>query len=63
MGAAALRGWVKTADRLPTEADSSDYSKVLVTNDVEVQIIPWFRVKSREWKYWHPIAELPEVEP
>ena len=68
MGAAALRGWVKTADRLPEEPDDSPfivymegwfenpYDAVRVWTAGEIRYIP------EEVIAYMPLPPLPEVE-
>jgi hypothetical protein len=61
----ALRGWVKTADRLPTEADAGPQGKIVAMyRDGEEIIYPWERVvdHSTYFTYWLPLPKLPEVE-
>lgn len=68
MAIAVLRGWVKTADRLPTEADS--WHGFVVTGSgkenvfgEEVSIEHIGTVPEDEhWPYWMPIPPLPEVD-
>ena len=69
MGAESLRGpWVKTADRLPTEADAG-YNEEVITfyRDGETESVScdyWaFVAKHPEYSpYWMPIPLLPGVE-
>jgi hypothetical protein len=68
MAAAALRGWVKTADRLPTEPDDTPfivymegwfenpYDAVRVWTAEEIRYIP------EEVIAYMPLLPLPEVE-
>ena len=70
MGAAALRGWVKTADRLPTKDDADLYGLVLwMSWDREYNqcTAPYLGLYDSIIKseYWHHISKelkLPEVE-
>ena len=64
MGAAALRGWVKTADRLPTEADGYviGLQKSYLTDDL-VPFATWCTALTEYPSiYWMPLLPLPEVE-
>ena len=71
MGAAALRGWVRTADRLPAEADEGGYGVVVAYNkamesDDEMGLAACVRAwVVREgpqwWTYWLPLPPLPET--
>ena len=68
---AALRqGWVRTADRVPTKADSnSDWDVIAVydcpeENEQYVGTKYWKRVAEspEDYPYWMPLPKLPEVE-
>ena len=75
MAIAALRenaaGWVKTADRVPTEADEGGYGVVVAYNkamesDDEMGLAACVRAwVVREgpqwWTYWLPLPPLPET--
>lgn len=70
---AALRGpqWVKTSERLPTEADGRN-CQVLTATPITafkegwvVYELPWVEAVAngqREYTYWMPMPKLPEVE-
>ena len=68
MGAEALRSrWVKTSDRLPTEADAG-YDDEIITlyQDGETKMLGfdyWKYVAKHpeQYLYWMPIPPLPEV--
>jgi N-acetyl-beta-hexosaminidase len=64
----ALRGWVKTADRLPTEADAG-YNEEVVTlyrdRDTELAGCDYWKYVAKNpecFPYWMPLPKLPEVE-
>ena len=65
---AALRGWVRTADRLPTEADAGVDEEILtIYDDGEKRLMGmdyWaFVAKVPErFPYWLPVPKLPEVD-
>ena len=67
MGAEALRGpWVKTSDRLPTEADADSNGDILVYDPIDEKMFS-FGYKSVEkfpasYLWWMPSPPLPEVE-
>ena len=66
----ALRGpeWVRTADRLPTEADADDEGKVtaLITGSVTGKLLSlslyYKSVTANSADYFLPLPKLPEVE-
>jgi hypothetical protein len=66
MGSAALRGWVKTADRLPTEkdADGSGHIVTLWMYDgrLRASVTLWDIVSScsDRYIYWMPLPPLPD---
>ena len=67
MGAAALRGWVKTADRLPTREDANKDMRVLakVAKDGTVKEVRFEELSWIEWGgayYFSHWMKLPEVE-
>lgn len=68
MAADSLRGWVKTADRLPTEADAGvDEEIVTIYDDGETRVMGtdyWAYVAKvpERFPYWLPVPKLPEVE-
>jgi hypothetical protein len=60
--------WVRTADRLPTEADAG-YNEEVVTfyRDTETEMVGcdyWKHVAKypENFPYWMPLPKLPEVE-
>ena len=65
---AALRGWVKTADRLPTEADAGVDEEILtIYDDGETRVMGtdyWAYVAKvpERFPYWLSVPKLPEVE-
>jgi hypothetical protein len=67
MGATALRGWVKTADRLPTEADANKNLCVLamVARDRQIRVARYKELYAKEFDgayYFSHWMTLPEVE-
>ena len=69
MGADALRsGWVRTADRVPTEADAGVDEEILtIYDDGETRVMGadyWAYVAKvpERFPYWLPVPKLPEVE-
>ena len=66
---AALRSpWVKTSDRLPTEADAGvDEEIVTIYDDGDTRMMgvdywKWVALVPGRFPYWLPIPKLPEVE-
>ena len=61
-------GWVKTSDRLPTEADAGDDEEILtIYDDGEKRLMGmdyWAYVAKvpERFPYWLPVPKLPEVE-
>ena len=68
MGAEALRSpWVKTSDRLPTEADADNtmcwvLATTISSNLPMPEAIAYIRANPDRYPYWMPIQPLPEVE-
>ena len=70
MAAAALRGlgWVRTANRLPTEADAGVDEKILtIYDDGETRVMgtdywAYVAMVPEVFPYWLPVPKLPEVE-
>ena len=68
MGAEALRSrWVKTLDRLPTEADADNtmcwvLATTISSNLPMPEAISYIRANPDNYPYWMPIPPLPEVE-
>jgi hypothetical protein len=68
MAADSLRGWVKTADRLPTEADAGYGNDVVAIyrkgKTESLGCNSWVFVASypQFFPYWLPLPKLPEVE-
>jgi len=67
MGAAALRGWVRTADRLPTEADANKNLCVLsmVARDRQIRVARYEELYAKEFGgayYFSHWMKLPEVD-
>ena len=70
MAAAALREpeWVRTADRLPTEADAGVDEKILtIYDDGETRVMgadywAYVAMVPGRFPYWLPVPKLPEVE-
>lgn len=66
--AAICSPWVKTADRLPTEADAGvDEEIVTIYDDGETRVMGtdyWKYVAKvpERFPYWLPVPKLPEVE-
>ena len=64
----ALKGpWVKTADRLPTEADADNTMcwvlATTISSDLPMpEAIAYIRANPDNYPYWMPIPPLPEVE-
>ena len=63
----ALRNpWVKTADRLPTEADAGFYGQVMTCYHDEWDcfhlLTKWDEVPVGYYWYWHGLPMSPEVE-
>ena len=66
----ALRqpGWVRTADRVPTEADAGVDEEILtIYDDGETRVMGadyWAYVAKvpERFPYWLPVPKLPEVE-
>jgi hypothetical protein len=60
--------WIKTADRLPTEADAGvDEEIVTIYDDGETRVMGpdyWAYVAKvpERFPYWLPVPKLPEVE-
>ena len=66
---AALRSpWVKTSDRLPTEADAGVDEKILtIYDDGETRVMgtdywAYVAMVPERFPYWLPVPKLPEVE-
>ena len=71
---AALRkqGWVRTSERVPTEADDGEFGVVLAYNKalskedemgLAACVCAWVVREGPEWwTYWMPLPALPEVE-
>ena len=67
---AAMRGlgWVRTADRLPTEADAGVDEKILtIYDDGETRVMgtdywAYVAMVPEVFPYWTPVPKLPEVE-
>ena len=67
---AALREpeWVRTADRLPTEADAGVDEKILtIYDDGETRVMgtdywAYVAMVPEVFPYWLPVPKLPEVE-
>lgn len=63
-----LSPWVKTSDRLPTEADADDEGKVtaLITGSVTGKLLSlslyYKSVTANSADYFLPLPKLPEVE-
>ena len=61
-------GWVRTADRLPTEADANDEGKVtaLITGALTGKLLSlslyYKSVTADSADYFLPLPKLPEVE-
>ena len=57
-------GWVKTSDRLPTEADADRKLNVFVWTHSGGHVVNYQRVIGTPdfYPYWMPIPPLPEVE-
>jgi len=66
--AAMCSPWVKTSDRLPTEADAGvDEEIVAIYDDGETRVMGpdyWAYVAKvpERFPYWLPVPKLPEVE-
>ena len=66
----ALRGlgWVRTADRLPTEADAGvDEEIMTIYDDGETRVMgtdywAYVAMVPEVFPYWTPVPKLPEVE-
>ena len=64
----ALRSpWVKTSDRLPTEADADNtmcwvLATTISSNLPMPEAIAYIRANPDNYPYWMPIPPLPEVE-
>lgn len=64
----ALRGpWVKTSDRLPTEADADNtmcwvFATTKSSNLPMPEAIAYIRANPDDYPYWMPIPPLQEVE-
>lgn len=66
MGAEALRSpWVRTVDRLPTEADADELGRVLLMCVVDkwCNCVPVSTIDADEEWFWMPVPLLPEVTP
>ena len=61
-------GWVRTADRLPTEADAGVDEKILtIYDDGETRVMgtdywAYVAMVPEMFPYWLPVPKLPEVE-
>lgn len=67
---AALRGWVKTSDRLPKSRDENGFGVIVAYNPelgnkhdhgYAACIRAWC-VDPQSWPYWMPLPKLPEVD-
>ncbi|NCB75173.1 MAG: hypothetical protein EOM51_10590 [Clostridia bacterium] len=59
--------WVKTSDRLPTEADADNtmcwvLATTISSNLPMPEAIAYIRANPDNYPYWMPIPSLPEVE-
>ena len=59
--------WVKTSDRLPTEADADNtmcwvLATTISSNLPMPEAIAYIRANPDRYPYWMPIQPLPEVE-
>ena len=65
---AAMRSpWVKTSDRLPTEADADNtmcwvLATTISSNLPMPEAIAYIRANPDRYPYWMPIPPFPEVE-
>lgn len=61
--AALLQGWVRTADRLPTEADGYviGLGKGMYTKKLVPFVTWWSALNKKTAIYWMPLPKLPEV--
>jgi hypothetical protein len=66
MAADALRGWVKTADRLPTEADAGIDGMVAFCYrdnwDCFNRLEKWSDISPQKYTYWHRMLKAPRSE-
>ena len=66
------QGWVRTSERVPTEADDGEFGVVLAYNKalskedemgLAACVCAWVVREGPEWwTYWMPLPALPEVE-
>jgi hypothetical protein len=64
-GAAALRGWVKTADRLPEGGEHDEILGLYKGLDYllyDIVQIGWLRLHPEMYVYWTHLPKKPEVE-